>query len=91
MASCVAPDGNESLGLAESTCGCLYDHFEENVEFDVFADAARDRREDPTVLEGSVFDEAYSACGVAVGGGDAEDQGGATTTTEAGVTTTTEG
>lgn len=95
VAACVAPDGVVEEGLAESTCGCIWDHVEENVDFsDVKADNS-DRREDPTVLQGPGWDEAYEACGVSVGGGDVASgeepspPGDASTTTVTGDATTT--
>lgn len=85
MAGCTAPAGDEAAGLSEETCGCIYDHVEENMEWSDFAAANSDRREEPTVLEGPGWDEAYEACGVSVGGGDATSPAepeGATSTTE---------
>jgi hypothetical protein len=33
VSSCVAPNGVAAEGLSEVTCGCIWDHVEENMEF----------------------------------------------------------
>jgi hypothetical protein len=66
---CVAPAEVVADGLPESTCGCIYDYFEENVEWSEFSSANSERREETSVLSGEPWDSAYESCGVSVGGG----------------------
>ncbi|MCB0978518.1 MAG: hypothetical protein KDB02_13770 [Acidimicrobiales bacterium] len=70
MEGCTAPAGDKAEGLSSKTCGCIYDHVEEKMDFSDFKDANSDRRENPTVLKGPGWDEAYKACGVGPGTGD---------------------
>lgn len=92
MEGCTAPAGVADDGLGEEKCGCIYDHVEENMDFSDFKAANSDRREEPTVLEGPGWDEAFAECGVSVAGGvDSDGEGATRTSTEAEGTTTTAG
>jgi hypothetical protein len=91
MEGCVTPAGEAEGGLSESTCGCIYTHVEENMDFSDFKSANSDRREEPTVLQGPGWDEAFEACGVRVGGGDVSDEDVTPTTVAGDATTTTAG
>ena len=89
MAGCTAPAGDKSQGLSTTTCGCIYDQVEKKMDFSDFAGANNDRREQPSVLKGPGWDEAYKACGVTVGGGYPPKETTKTTVTSGETTTTT--
>lgn len=86
MEGCTMPAGDKTKGLSTSTCKCIYDHVEENMDFSDFSGANSDRRDEPTVLKGPGWDEAYKACGVGLGTGD-----NGASSEETKTTTTTEG
>ena len=101
-ASAFADDDNaaemKAKALPTKQCECIYDYFEENVDFDDFSSANSDRRDDPSALDDPEFTKAYDRCGpdgaIAKGEETPTTKGDGESTPTTGVegdTTTTEG
>ncbi len=53
----------KAKALPTKQCECIYDYFEENVDFGDFSGANSDRRDNPRALDDPEFTKAFEGCG----------------------------